>query len=250
MQLATLAAFFGALGTVWYLNLISDTDDREWLAWRRVYTSNELQTVWKRRQLDPLLLLVAVGKVYDVSTGRQYYADGSYEGFASGHDHSRAFLSADFEHNATDDLTGLTPGQILGIEHWVQFYERHATYAYVGVHEGRYYDSRGRRRAARYDYERSVVLAQAEREATIARVLASPRCTTRAAESPNGKGVWKTHACEALHVPRWATVEDEGRLCICIAYAEGDELEPEEQELPHKYRSCAPDATECTVRTG
>ena len=249
--LAALATFLGALGTVWYLLFfISATDDREWLAWRRVYTSDELQAVWQRRQQYPLLLLVVVGKVYDVSTGREYYADGSYEGFASGHDHSRAFLSADFEQNATDDLAGLSGGQILGIEHWVKFYEHHATYAYLGVHEGRYYDARGRRRAARYEYERNVGFAEAERDASNTRVLASPRCATRAAKSPSGKGVWKTHACEAPRVPRWAVVEDVGRLCICIAYDEGDEVEPEEQELPHKYRSCAADATECTVRTG
>ena len=49
MQLAVLAAFLGALSTVWYLNLISDTDDREWLAWRRVYTSDELQAKSYRR---------------------------------------------------------------------------------------------------------------------------------------------------------------------------------------------------------
>jgi hypothetical protein len=57
----------------------------------------------------------------------------SYEGFVNGSDASRAFLTADFANNATDDLTGLTPGQCLGVEHWMGFYRSHDTYRPVGT---------------------------------------------------------------------------------------------------------------------
>ena len=75
-------AFLGALCLVSYLLAISDSDDREWLAWRRAFTSEELQAVWERRHSSALILLVVVGKVYDVSAGRDHYVNAEYEGFA------------------------------------------------------------------------------------------------------------------------------------------------------------------------
>ena len=118
--------------------------------------------VWARRESAPLLLLVVVGKVYNVSAGRAFYGSvgAGYEGFASGADHTRAFLTADFEHNATDDLGNLTHAQLLGVAHWAQFYEDHAVYKYAGVHVGRFYDAQGHATAARRVYEVSVAAAK------------------------------------------------------------------------------------------
>ena len=249
--LAGLGSFLGALSTVSYLFSIADTDDREWLAWRRVYSTDELRAVWERRESDPLLLLIVVGKVFDVSAGRTYYGSegAGYEGFASGYDNSRAFLTADFEHNATDNLDGLTPPEYLGVEHWAQFYENHAKYTYAGVHRGRYFDARGRKTAARREYERNVAAAEAERAIHVARMLAATRCTVEAA-SGMGRGVWKAMSCEAPLVPRWLIIMDHGKLCVCLPYHEGDEAEPEDQERPHKYKTCAANATSCVARTG
>ena len=109
----------------------------------RTFTSEALHQAAERQ--DPLLLVV-IGEVYDVTSGRTYYGrqDGeSYAGFASGIDASRAFLTADFELNATDDLNDLTAGQCLGIEHWVHFYRDHSTYTRLGVAVGRFFDASG-----------------------------------------------------------------------------------------------------------
>ena len=127
-----------------------------------MYSTRELEAVWARRESAPLLLLVVVGKVYNVSAGRAFYGSvgAGYEGFASGADHTRAFLTADFEHNATDDLGNLTHAQLLGVAHWAQFYEDHAVYKYAGVHVGRFYDAQGHATAARRVYEVSVAAAK------------------------------------------------------------------------------------------
>ena len=127
-----------------------------------VYSTRELEAVWARRESAPLLLLVVVGKVYNVSAGRAFYGSvgAGYEGFASGADHTRAFLTADFEHNATDDLGNLTHAQLLGVAHWAQFYEDHAVYKYAGVHVGRFYNAQGHATAARRVYEVSVAAAK------------------------------------------------------------------------------------------
>ena len=124
----------------------------------------------------------------------------------------------------------------------------------MGVHIGRYYDAHGRKRAARVDFERNVTAAKAWRAATVARVLAAPRCTVTTTNVEGRRGIWKKMACghvgPTLHVPRWAVNPDAGKLCVCLPFGKGDDGEPEEQELPHKYRSCDADASECEVRTG
>ena len=172
-----------------------------------MYTTDELKAVWERREADPLLLLVVVGKVYDVSSGRTFYGSegAGYEGFASGSDNSRAFLTADFEHNATDDLDNLTHAEHLGVAHWAQFYEDHAKYTYAGVHRGRFFDYRGRTTPARRAFERNVAVAKAERAAHVA---FSKRDTGQGPSAapvlpqgtPSGSGwLWVTGHSQRLH---------------------------------------------------
>lgn len=203
--------------------------------------------------------------MYDVSTGRPFYGSvgAGYEGFASGADHSRAFLTADFEHNATDDLDNLTHAQLLGVAHWAQFYEDHAKYVYAGVHQGRFFDARGGATAARRAYERSVMAAEAERAAHARRMLASPRCEVAAASGP-GRGVWKTMSCDPPLTPRWLILPEHGKLCVCLRHGvvrgssstsesgesgQAEPDDPDENEMPHRYRACAASASVCTART-
>ena len=104
-----------------------------------VYTSSILKRLVETRK-DQLFLLV-LGRIYDVSKGKQYYGEGGeYSGYCQGKDNTRAFLTADFKKDASDDLSGMSPGECLGIQHWVDFYDEKdssETYPYVGLHEGR-----------------------------------------------------------------------------------------------------------------
>ena len=46
------------------------------------------------------------------------------------------------------------------------------------------------------------------------------------------------------------TLQEHGKLCVCLGCAEDDEAEPDDNELPHKYKGCTAEATSCTARTG
>jgi len=61
--------------------------------------------------------------------------------FFCGRDGSKAFITGKFSEDLTDDVTGLTPKQLRGIKHWIDFY--HRDYTFVGVLQGRYYDQHG-----------------------------------------------------------------------------------------------------------
>ena len=104
-----------------------------------VYTSSILKRLVETRKNQ--LFLLVLGRIYDVSKGKQYYGEGGeYSGYCQGKDNTRAFLTADFEKDASDDLSGMGPAQCLGIQHWVDFYvdkDSSQTYPYVGLHEGR-----------------------------------------------------------------------------------------------------------------
>merc|ERR1740139_1309197 len=65
-----------------------------------------------------------------------------------------------------------------------------------------------------------------------------------------GRGVWKSMSCDAPLTPRWLILQEHGKLCVCLGCAEDDEAEPDDNELPHKYKGCTAEATSCTARTG
>ena len=189
----------------------------------------------------PQLLLVIVGDVYDVSADREFYAPGGgYEGFVY-QDVSRAFLTADFENNATDDLDDLLPGQCLGIEHWQSFYRDHAKYTFVGRLHGRFYDAYGEPTEARSRFHACAAQGVAARSAarTVA-VSATPCSSTQPmGEARFNVGRWVTYTCVPPEVPRRMTLQDsEGQTCICLhpGAASAGGFEPTElgmEEDPH-----------------
>lgn len=203
------------------------------------------------------LLLVVVGQVYDVSEGSSFYGPGSsYEGFANGTDASRAFLTSDFENNATDDLDGLLPGECLGIEHWSNFYRDHAKYKFLGVLNGRFYDARGEPTDAHNRYRACVARGQGARTRAKQVSDAASRCarSTPQGEPRFSRGRWATFTCEPPLVPR----RYDGQQCVCLelsAPADGG-FDPEElgmkddNQLPQMYDKFPADATQVTVRIG
>ena len=59
-----------------------------------------------------------------------------------GRDASRAYVSGQFDgEGLTDDVTGLSPGDYIGLDEWITFY--HKDYKYVGKLAGRYFDANG-----------------------------------------------------------------------------------------------------------
>ena len=89
-----------------------------------------------------VFLIMSVGEVYDVATGKQFYApNGGYAGTA-GRDGSRGFSTGMFG-NLSEDLTFFAANESTEILGWRNFYRNHATYRFVGVLEGPYFDAKG-----------------------------------------------------------------------------------------------------------
>ncbi|NXH46649.1 NEUFC protein, partial [Dicaeum eximium] len=91
---------------------------------------------------EPGLYLAVLGRVFDVERGRKHYGPGgAYSGFA-GRDATRAFASGDFTPaGLVDDVSGLSPAELLSIHSWLSFYS--ANYEPVGKLVGRFYDENG-----------------------------------------------------------------------------------------------------------
>ena len=74
------------------------------------------------------------GRVYDVSAGaaRFYGPGGPYHHFV-GTDASRAFaLNCKTDACVTDDLGGLSRGELRELDRWLEMYATHDKYTYVG----------------------------------------------------------------------------------------------------------------------
>lgn len=83
-----------------------------------------------------------LGRVYDVDKGRRHYEVGSGYNVFAGRDSTPSFVTGVFSREeATDDVKGLSPEEMLGIKEWLDFYRK--DYTFVGKLIGRYYDSEG-----------------------------------------------------------------------------------------------------------
>ncbi|KAL3927117.1 MAG: hypothetical protein SGPRY_002974 [Prymnesium sp.] len=149
----------------------------------RLYTTQQLQA---EMRLTGALLLIVLGKVYDVSSGAQYYSEGEhYHGYCIGLDHTRAFLSADFEKDASDDLSNVTAAHCLSLKHWIDFYvekDQKEEYPYRGIHQGRV----GNPTEALQSFQ-SCVRAGEERKARYAESTSvAPNCTRTPLQKTTG----------------------------------------------------------------
>ncbi|MCL4137507.1 UNVERIFIED_CONTAM: hypothetical protein GTU68_048514 [Idotea baltica] len=83
-----------------------------------------------------------MGRVYDVSKGERFYGPGDHMNFLRGRDGSRAYVSGEFtEEGLTDDITGLSSQDYLGLDDWAQLYNK--DYTFKGLLIGRYYNEDG-----------------------------------------------------------------------------------------------------------
>ncbi|CAG0900212.1 unnamed protein product [Darwinula stevensoni] len=77
------------------------------------------------------LYLAILGRVYDVSSARNYYGKGGFYEPFTGRDASRAFLTGDFsEGGLTDEVSGLTDEDYRALDEQADFYD--SKYKYVG----------------------------------------------------------------------------------------------------------------------
>lgn len=214
----------------------------------RLYTTQELQAV-ARAMPQRLILLVVVGRVYNVTAGRGYYAlREGYEGFAKGMDASRAFLDTQFDREGLDDLANLTLSECYGIGHWSKFYESHEQYTISGLHVGRFYNLTGQPTDERRDFEACV-----ENAGSVIEVLKG-----FAASADEHKCEWqhvapKSVACKAPRVPMRMELPEQGMQCVCLAaepvlaLVAATAKRPPGNFLPRPYDGCTLDESKCAL---
>eukprot|EP00965_Chrysotila_dentata_P188559 6172813-Pleurochrysis_carterae.AAC.4 len=213
----------------------------------RVFETADLEAAAARQ--DPLLLVVT-GRVYNVSAGSDFYSKGSsYSGFANGIDATRAFLTADFENDASDDLSNLTLAQCAGVEHWANFYANSTKYTWVGVHHGRYYTATGEPTEELRAFQQCALKAKQVSQETRERVKGAQLCSKeRVTREDTGRRAVQ-YVCDAPLVPQRCEIPDVGQKCYCF---EGptEDLGPDDGLSIRPYPGCARDASTCIVGGG
>jgi hypothetical protein len=111
----------------------------------RMVTKEELATKVGVEEGSSIWLSV-LGEVYDVTTGRDYYAQGNSYGSFSGTDCSVCFVSGVFTKEEGDkDMDEVSTDKLPALMDWRNFYAGHQTYKFVGyLLDDRFYDERGK----------------------------------------------------------------------------------------------------------
>ena len=115
--------------------------------------------------------LSILGKVYDVTTGEEFYGygKGGYSYYA-GRDASPCFSTGkNNDEGAAEALEEWEDKKLMGVYEWSTFYEDHETYKYLGVLAGsKYFDDEGNELPVRQDIVKRAteakVIADKERE--------------------------------------------------------------------------------------
>ena len=265
LWLAVLASACGALlvltdvslfgGWPWVREGVCGADAAAWLSSARAASGDGkvLLTREQLRQFDgrvegrPLLLCV-LGECFDVSTGAQFYGpQESYSCFA-GNDGSRAYVTGEFSaEGCHDDVADFTGQQMMGVEHWLNFYRNHHEYQQVGRLVGRYFDAEGRETRARVDALRRA--AQQREDELNLNILPACNSIFQAAteHTPARNEVWCSSDSGGgerhwIGLPRLEQSES-GRAPRCVCAPPGRQ---DEQGLS-VYRECAPDAVRCEL---
>ena len=122
----------------------------------RLITADELALYIGKGGASPdnPIWLSILGKVYDVTTGEDFYGEekGSYKYYA-GRDASPCFSSGKNNAEGADEkLEEWEDKKLMSVYEWSTFYEDHETYKYLGILAGsRYYDESGNELEIRKD---------------------------------------------------------------------------------------------------
>jgi predicted heme/steroid binding protein len=192
------------------------------------------------------IYLAIVGHVFDVTAGRAYYGDGGGYSFFSGTDGARAFVSGNFsEDGVVDTVDDFDYEQILGVEHWLKFYQTEnegQKYFQVGLLVGRYFDREGQPTKAMHMYWDRVKEAKAYEEKKKQETNVWPNCDSRWEQ---GKGT--TYSCLHDKVPRKLTPlikYDKTIRCACF---KKDDLSPPPGKSIAVYPGCDAEDSLCKV---
>ncbi|KRX38535.1 Neuferricin [Trichinella murrelli] len=121
------------------------------------------------------LYLAILGRIYDVSRGREHYGPGGAYHIFAGRDATRAFVTGDLSaEGASDDLTNLSNEEIIAVQQWADFYDKE--YELVGDSSHTFHFS------VLFFYARSVRLVEAlsgERGEALINIFSLPATDVR-----------------------------------------------------------------------
>ncbi|CAI7871185.1 unnamed protein product [Closterium sp. NIES-54] len=231
----------------------------------KLWSAEELAKYNGSQKGVPLLLGI-LGDVFDVTKGRKHYGKGQGYNHFAGRDATRAFVSGNFSGDGlTDDLTGLSGEQCIGIADWRDFYFK--TYmtgnvslpaftlhpfssllcpalfptSHVGKLVGRFYDEQGKPKDALGEFD--LLLKEGKRLRDVAKVVEKkyPGCNSRWAQNEGGKVRPLPPCSNPLVLRQGGPVGgSEDTRCACFT----KEQLASRSDL-QEYDGCDPDATKC-----
>ncbi|XP_041657256.1 neuferricin [Cheilinus undulatus] len=194
------------------------------------------------------LYLAILGQVFDVHEGQKHYGPGGAYHCMAGKDASRAYITGDFtETGLTDDVSSLSPLQVMALYDWLAFYKRE--YQTVGLVIGRFYSETGQPTGALIQAETSLVEGQRMKAQSEAEKVQFPACNSEWSSAGGGR-VWcstKSGGVERswVGVPRKLfSAGSSGVRCVCVEDPSAAEDDPNLQ----KYDDCPPHADSCSVK--
>ena len=203
-----------------------------------VVTPEELA---KHTTVETGIWLSIFGHVFDVSEGAQFYGPGKGYGVFAGRDASKAYVTGEFKgEGLTDDVSELTPEQMLEVRRWQKFYHDHAKYTYRGKLHGRFYDENGRGTPALEAAQVKLAKGDADRNAAEAAKKKYPSCNMKWTQE-HGGSLW----CEdATKVPRKMR-QGETQRCACFSLQEAAAAVADPALDLELYDGCDAQATKC-----
>lgn len=193
------------------------------------------------------IYLAILGQVFDVHKGQKHYGPGGAYHFMAGKDASLAFITGDFtESGLTDDVSGLSPLEVVALYDWLAFYQR--SYQNVGVVVGRFYSKTGQPTEALVQIEATLAEGQQVKAQSEAERVRFPACNSEW-NSANGGKVWCSTKSGGV-VRHWTGVprklfspSSSGARCVCVE----DPTAAEEDPNLQKYDGCPAHADSCSV---
>nr|CAB3235070.1 neuferricin-like [Phallusia mammillata] len=225
----------------------------------KIFTKKELWDHYRGDEGSKGLCLAFMGKVYDVSNGKDHYAPGGGYSFFAGRDGTRGFVTGEFtDEGLTDNLDGLDPNLFLGFDEWSEFYE--SSYKYVGVVVGYFYDKNGQPTAEYTEVQKSIALAKEGKRKQQDEQKIFPPCNSEFSAA-KGSRVWCSNRSGGIQrdwvgVPRLyhPTGAAEAR-CACVRTngppSVGSDTGANKGDLgnPHlrEYKNCPSNAQSCVT---
>ncbi|KRZ48994.1 Neuferricin -like protein [Trichinella nativa] len=214
------------------------------------------------------LYLAILGRIYDVSRGREHYGPGGAYHIFAGRDATRAFVTGDLSaEGASDDLTNLSNEEIIAVQQWADFYDKE--YELVGILKGTYYNSDGNPTRSLEDYKIRLNKALKWKQEEDAEAERFPPCNSEWIQGGGGR-VWCSHNSGGVK-RRWAGVPrkllkpgSKHSRCVCVKndgtfQKEEDNVNDEEAQSFNRrgdfdhpnllqYSNCDPEAVSCKLQ--